>query len=259
MTPHYATPDGSVTLYHDDALEILRQLPDASIDAVITDPPYSSGGQFRGDRTGSTGDKYTALGSRHHLPNFDGDSRDQRGYAYWCTLWMTQALRVTKPGGVLACSTDWRQLPTITDVIQAGGWIWRGILPWIKPDARPHFGRFRQSAEFIVWATRGPRPTVGDCLPGYWLETWPRTKVHQTEKPLAVMRDLVKAAPAGGVVLDPFAGGGTTGVAALAEGRRFMGVEASGDYVRIAADRLAAAMMRPAADGPADLFTGTGG
>lgn len=260
MTPYYASPDGTAVLYHDDALEVLRQLPTASVDAVVTDPPYSSGGLYRADRaTASTGSKYTRLGANHHLPDFGGDNRDQRAYAYWSALWMAQALRVTKPGGILTCCTDWRQLPTTTDAVQAGGWVWRGVLPWIKPDARPQLGRFRQSAEFIVWATNGAREIVGDCLPGYWVATWSRARVHQTEKPLGVMRDLVKAAPPGGVVLDPFAGGGTTGIAALAEGRRFVGVEMSPEYAAVAADRLRQAGLQPRVDDPVDLLAGLPG
>lgn len=253
VTPYYA--DGTVTIYHDDALEVLRHLPNASADAVITDPPYSSGGTYRGDRTAfTTGVKYTGLKRQHYAPDFEGDNRDQRSWGYWCALWLAQALRVTKPGGVLTVSADWRQLPTLTDAIQAGGWVWRGIAPWVKPDARPQFGRLRNAAEFIVWATRGPRPLVGDCLPGYWVASWPRNKIHQTEKPMEVMRDLVKLAPAEGVVLDPFAGGGTTGLAALAEGRRFIGIEWDARYVEATVDRLRRTRLQPADDGAMSLF-----
>lgn len=245
-TPYYT--DERVTLWHDEALEVLRRMPDASVDAVITDPPYSSGGAFRGDRVNqSTATKYTS--SDAPPPDFGGDNRDQRGYAYWCALWMTQCLRVTKPGGVFTVSTDWRQLPTVTDAVQAGGWMWRGILAWAKPDPRPQFGRFRSACEFFVWGTNGPRPMIGECLPGWWFVTTPRERNHQTEKPLEVIRDLVKACPPGGVVLDPFCGSGTTGVAALAEGRRFVGIEQSQAYVDRSVARLKTATMKA---GPRD-------
>ena len=68
------------TLYHCDALALLADLPDASIDGLVTDAPYSSGGSFRGDRTGSVTDKYLSSGSKQaeYLPQFAGDNRDQR-------------------------------------------------------------------------------------------------------------------------------------------------------------------------------------
>lgn len=238
MSVYYS--DDSVTLYHGDALEVLLDMDGASVDAVITDPPYSSGGQYRGDRVQRTSTKYLGDGRPEPLPDFGGDNRDQRSYAYWCQLWLTQALRVTKPGGVLTVATDWRQLPTVTDAVQAGGWTWRGILAWAKPDPRPQFGRPSQACEFIVWATNGPRTVEGDCLPGWWLITTPRDRHHQTQKPLQIYRDLARLAPPGGLVMDPFMGSGTTGVGALLEGRRFVGVEMAEAYVGRALTRLRA-------------------
>jgi len=254
MIPFYA--DEAVTLYHGDALAVLAEMPDASVDAVITDPPYSSGGQYRGDRMASTGSKYLGNGRVTSLPDFGGDNRDQRGFGYWCTLWLTQCYRVTKPGGVITVSTDWRQLPTVTDVIQAGGWTWRGILAWVKPDARPQFGRPRQSCEFIVWGTRGPREIEGECLQGWWLFQSPRDRHHQTEKPQQVYRDLVKMVPPGGLVLDPFCGSGTTGVGALIEGRRFIGIEAAEVYCAASAARLRRVVLRPGALDKQDALPG---
>jgi site-specific DNA-methyltransferase (adenine-specific) len=66
-----------------DALGVLRSMPTASVDAVITDPPYSSGGFTRGDRAGSTSTKYTLTGTQVERPEFAGDNRDQRSFGYW--------------------------------------------------------------------------------------------------------------------------------------------------------------------------------
>jgi site-specific DNA-methyltransferase (adenine-specific) len=231
----------------------MLDMDDASVDAIITDPPYSSGGLYRGDRAQRTAIKYTDAKGASTLPDFSGDNRDQRSWLIWCVLWLTEAHRITRPGGILTTSCDWRQYPTLSDAIQAGGWIWRGALPWIKPDPRPQLGRFSQAAEFVLWATHGPRPLVGDCMPGWWLADAPRHRAHQTEKPMIVIRDLVKACPVGGTVLDPFAGSATTGIAALAEGRRFIGFENTAAYADIAAARLGQACLQPAA-GQLDLF-----
>ena len=61
-----------------DSLIELRAMPDASVDAVITDPPYSSGGQFRGDRQAASSAKYVASDTQRVLPEVVGDNRDQR-------------------------------------------------------------------------------------------------------------------------------------------------------------------------------------
>lgn len=234
-------------LIHGEALRVLTELPDASVDAIITDPPYSSGGFTRGDRLGSTSDKYVQTGTMVDRPDFAGDTRDQRSFVAWCAVWMAEALRVAKPGAILATFADWRQLPCTTDAVQAGGWVWRGIAPWRKPGARPTQGRPTNECEYIVWATAGSRALAGSPFPG-WYEVGVKQsdKHHLTGKPTELMRRLVALAPPLGLVLDPFAGSGTTGVAALLEGRRFLGVELTDTYAAIAANRLAEAeAVRP--------------
>src|SRR5258706_14216305 len=114
------------SLHQGDALAFLRTLPDESVDAVITDPPYSSGGQFRGDRLASTSEKYVPNRVKTVRLDFSGDNRDQRGYLAWSTLWLTECLRLAKPGAPICGFTGWRQLPTTTDAGQAGGWVGGG-------------------------------------------------------------------------------------------------------------------------------------
>lgn len=218
-----------------EALALLREMPDASVDAVITDPPYSSGGQFRGDRVG--GNRKYLTDTAADFPDFEGDSRDQRSFALWCSIWLTEAHRVCRPGGVVVVATDWRQLATTHDAVQVGGWVLRGVVPWVKPTARPQLGRFSSSAEYFVWGSRGALPVQGQTHPGYHETIAPRDREHPTEKPVEVMRWLVRIAPEGGTVLDPFCGSGTTLVAALAEGRRGIGFELSTDYAAIAERR----------------------
>ncbi len=231
-----------------DALAVALELPDASIGGLVCDAPYSSGGAFRGDRSTPAAEKYSkaAEGSRYaeRVGDFTGDNRDQRSFLAWCTLWYDQARRATVPGGPIVTFSDWRQLPITTDAVQAGGWVWRGIFVWDKGDSgRPQKGRFRASSEFGVWGSNGPMPVEGECLPGSFRVTAPSgdDRYHLTQKPLEVMRVVVRAVKSEGIVLDPFCGSGTTGVAALREGRRFIGVEkdeamAATARMRIAAD-----------------------
>jgi site-specific DNA-methyltransferase (adenine-specific) len=252
MDPYWA--DDSMTLYQGDSLAVLQELPSASVDCLLTDPPYSSGGMVRGDRMGNTRAKYVQSDSGSQaLEDFSGDNRDQRAYAYWSALWIGECLRVLKPGAVGALFTDWRQLPATTDALQAGGFVWRGLVPWAKTTYRPQAGRFAAQCEYVVWGTAGSRSInyEDDCLPGFCQAASPREREHITQKPLDVMRELVKICPPGGVILDPFMGSGTTGVAAITEGRRFIGVEMSPHYAGIARDRLTQVVTGISADNPA--------
>jgi site-specific DNA-methyltransferase (adenine-specific) len=239
-------------LYGGDALAVLASLPDASVDAVITDPPYSSGGMVRGDRAApAEHGKYSGTAKFRLFTEFTGDSRDQRGYGYWCSMWLGECLRIAKPGGVALLFTDWRQLPVTTDILQAGGWVWRGIVPWAKPGARPQSGRFAAQCEYVVWGSNGPMPVdhAAACLPGFFQAMPPRERDHLSQKPVDVMRDLVRIAPKGGTVLDPFMGAGTTGVAAMIEGRSFIGAELTPHYQQVARERIEASVVGYRDDG----------
>lgn len=232
----------SWTVQRGDCLQLLPGLPDDSVDMLISDPPYSSGGQFRGDRMAGTNEKYVTktYGLLHKRPDFAGDNRDQRAFLTWCHLWLSESLRIVKPGGLAVLFVDWRQLPTLTDAVQVGGWVWRGVCVWDKTaGVRPQLGRYRQQAEFVVWASRGPMANAGPVVDGVF--KYPRLAVdrlHSTGKPVPLMRDLLKLAPPGGVVLDPFMGSGSTGVAALQSGRQFLGFELNPEIYRLAAARL---------------------
>ncbi len=239
MTPYYEA-DG-VTLYHGDALAVLRELPSGSVDAVITDPPYSSGGMMRGDRAQSGSHRKYSGDAVRLRAEFSGDSRDQRGYCYWSALWMGEAARLVVDAGLALVFTDWRQLPTTTDALQSGGFIWRGLVPWFKPNTRPQVGRFTNQCEYVVWGSNGAIPVDYDAgtFPGFYQADPVRgEKEHVTQKPLDVMRQLVRIVPEGGTVLDPFMGSGTTGVAAVMEGRKFIGVELSDHYIEVARRRI---------------------
>lgn len=230
-------------VHHGEALSILRSLPGASVDAIITDPPYSSGGIHMTARTQrDTRSKYAVKDARPEHHGFTGDNRDQRSWFMWCTLWLSECLRVAKPGAPVVLFTDWRQLPTTTDYLQAAGATWRGVFPWCKPAGRPGGpGRFRNAAEYAVWGSNGPMPQREDVgyLPGYHIESIRKAdKHHLTGKPTALMREIVKVCPPGGTILDPFFGSGTTGVAALQEGRRVIGIEIDRTNIDIALARL---------------------
>lgn len=234
------------TLHRGDALTLLHNLPSGSVSATITDPPYNSGGMTASQRTSDTArGKYVSGNAQHQLPDFDGDTRDQRGYTVWMTLVLGQCYRITQHGGPLLVFTDFRQLPATSDALQAAGWTWRGIVPWHKPIARPCKGGFKRACEYVLWATKGPVDAARNpiYLPGLFSASQPRgsNRHHITQKPDELMTELVKICVPEGTVLDPFSGSGSTGVAALASGRSFVGIELSEQIATTAGERLAAA------------------
>ena len=237
----------SWTIHHGDCIDVLRSLPEASVDAVVTDPPYSSGGMFRGDRTQPVDVKYVQTGSKSCRTQFSGDTMDQRALYAFSVHWMSEARRATKPGGVLVLFTDWRQLPLFSDALQGSGWIWRNIATWWKPGTRMQRGRFSSSAEYVLYGS------VGVPLPGFRspqnVFSCPsmkgKNKVHICQKPTDVMRWAVGVVPQGGTVLDPFAGSGSTGEAAALEGLGFIGIEREAAYVEIARARISAVSSPP--------------
>ena len=237
--------DSRSALYQGEAIAVLRALPAESADALITDPPYSSGGRHARERARPTRDKYQNSDTRIRYPAFAGEARDQRSYFIWWVLWGTECLRVLKPGAPVVVFSDWRQYPVVSDALQVAGFVWRGTAVWDKTGgSRPLLGRFRQQAEFVLWGSSGAMrrsPDVG-ALPGVFSHS-PRSggKHHLVGKPVGLMADLVRIAAPDELVLDPFAGSGSTGVACRRSSRRFLGIELVEDYAHIAASRLAAA------------------
>ncbi len=227
-------------LHTGDALAVLRELPEDSVDMVLTDPPYSSGGLHAGARRTDPAKKYQSTGTMRTYPPMLGDCKDQRSFVMWATLWLSECWRLARPGAPALVFSDWRQLPAMTDAIQAAGWEWRGIVVWHKPSARPMVGSFRRDAEFVVHAVKAPAKVwTRRCFPGvYAHRVVVADKVHLTGKPVALVKDLLAISPAGACVLDPFMGGGTTALACIETGRRFVGVELSGEYAALAAEQI---------------------
>lgn len=238
LTPFYT--DDLATVYLGEACQVLRQLPTAGVDVVITDPPYSSGGIMRGDRAQTDcKSKYQQSQTKKIYDEFSGDNRDQRSFIMWCSIWLDELRRVTKPGAVIACFTDWRQLPAMTDALQVAGLVWRGIVPWVKPSYRPCKGRWASQCKYLVWATNGPRPTDGPCLPGSFKYSVASDKRHMTEKPVDLMHELCRIAfEPEAIILDPFMGSGTTLKAAKQHRKRCIGIELTPSICKTACKRL---------------------
>lgn len=250
LFPNTNAENPTITLKHGDVLTLAAELAPETVDLVIADPPYCSGAGGAGAKADPVA-KYCQSGNSLGRPTFTGDARDQRSLAYWSTLWLGHCLAAAKPSAYCLVFTDWRQLPTFTDALQAGGWTWRGTIVWDKGrgSRSPHKGYFRHQCEYLIWGTKGKVPMLKDRGPFdgcYSITNKLSDKHHITGKPTELLRRLVQAAPVGGLVLDPFAGSGTTGVACQLENRRFLGFELSEEYFDIACSRLETNMANAA-------------
>lgn len=234
---------GPCTLYRGDAFKVMAAA-DFVADAVITDPPYASGGMYRADRVKNPSEKYVHSGIISRKASFEHDAKDQRVFMSWCSEWLQRV--PVKDGGYVLSFIDWRQLPALTDAMQWAGLVWRGVCPWDKGLGirAPHKGYARHQAEYIVWATKGHCPIAkhGGPWPGvYRHPVLQRDKHHMVGKPTPLLEELVQWVEPGGIVFDPFMGSGTAGVAAINQGRRFVGCEIDDHYFEVARARIQAA------------------
>lgn len=237
-----------IQLLHGDCLTLMKEVKPGSVDLVLCDPPYSSGGTHAGDRKASTAAKYLDddFAGAARLPSFSGDNMDQRSFTAFMR-WVCTELRLrTREGGILEMFVDWRNLPAMTDAVQMAGWVWRGLVVWDKGISRNQPGRFRNDCEFVVWCSNGDMPIDWKAakgikaMPGVYHVPMvnPKQRFHQTEKPLELLERLLAICPPGGTVLDAFMGSGSTGVAAVRTGRSFIGMELSDQYFEIASSRI---------------------
>lgn len=229
----------TTTLYQGDCLEVMRGLPDASIDAVITDPPYCSGARTNAGVTNRGG---MQRGARWNAKPLDSDQMTTTGFTWLMREIGRESLRVLKDGGWFISFIDWRQYPTLYGAIETTNLRVNNMIVWDKRSFALGNG-FRNQHELALVASKGI-PVVYDRSTGNVLSVkrLGRSEIHPTEKPVDLIVPILKVStPIGGIVLDPFMGSGTTGVACVQEGRNFIGIEREPEYFKVAQRRIDAA------------------
>lgn len=203
---------------------------------------------MRSDRNMPTSAKYQRTDTIGKAPDFSGDNRDQHSFILWASFWIQDCLKVMRDGGAFVSFIDWRNLHCMIDAVQVAGLVYRGIIAWDKTEAaRPVKGWFRSQMEYAITATLGPLnsgPDAGGiCQAGVIRCTVPRDRQHATQKPVELIAELLKTRDDWQTVLDPFAGSGTTLVAARDMGRKAIGIEIEERYCEIAANRLSQGVL----------------
>ena len=255
---HCAPPERAAngrrwTSYNETATLALSRLPDETAHAIVADPPYGTGANGTASRLAPTSTKYQNSETKNKLPDFDGDSLLPEAWQALLREVLAQAYRVAKPGADLLLFCDWRSMPSLLGLVGAARFNLRSCVTWNKGrGARPNRNGFRSQSEFILHARKPGKLERGQdvYLDGVLhYPTIQRDKQHVTQKPVELMADLLRLVPAGGTVVDPFQGSGTTGVAAIAAGLAYIGCDSVEHYHQVTVDRLTAAEAALPADG----------
>ena len=213
------------TLYEGDCLEVMRSLPENSVDAVVTDPPY--------------GIDYQS-GRRYKLAKLPKIANDERPFVWW----LYDAFRVLKDGGAILCFCRWDVQDAFRLAMEWAGFTIKSQVIWDRQihgmgDLKAAFAPTHDVIWFGVkgrFEFPGKRPQSVIRIP----RLSGQVLAHPNEKPVDLMRWCVESVtPKGGTVLDPFAGSGSTLVAAIEGGYRAIGIEVDPTYCEIIRKRMA--------------------
>jgi site-specific DNA-methyltransferase (adenine-specific) len=252
-------------LYKGDCLQVLSDLPEGSVDLIFADPPYNlsnNGITCQNGRMVSVNkgdwDKSNGVENDHEFN----------------LAWLAACRRVLKKDGTIWVSGTRHVIFSVGYAMQQTGYRLLNEISWYKPNAAPNLAcrMFTHSHETLIWASHNekskhtfnysemkrqngnkqmrsvwfdvPVPSSPDELESVWIMNTPAKEEkkfgkHPTQKPLALLRRIIEASSnPGDVVLDPFAGSSTTGVAALELGRHYIGIEMSDEYLELSRRRL---------------------
>ena len=223
-----------------DCLDIMKDIPDNSVDLVITSPPYNKNSANRKcSKTDSWSKANIDYGSyKDNLP--------EKKYQEWQKKIIKECVRIIKPTGSIFYNHKYRIVGH--KIISPEEWlnefIIRQVIIWDRKSScvlEPI--RFMPTIEQIYWITK-ERKTPYFTKQGFqykdvWRISPEKGNEHPAPFPLQIAeRCVLSACPENGIILDPFLGSGTTAVAAQALGRRFIGIEISEKYCEIARPRL---------------------
>ncbi|MCL2538544.1 MAG: site-specific DNA-methyltransferase [Alphaproteobacteria bacterium] len=246
------------TILQGDCIARMRELPDASIDAVFADPPFNL--QLGVKTLYRPEDQTAARAVRDDWDQFASAAE----YDAFTREWLAECRRVLKPNGSMWVIGSYHNIFRVGAAMQdLGFWILNDII-WIKTNPMPNFRgtRFTNAHETLIWATpsktgaytfnydtmkkfAGGKQMRSDwdiniCLGGERLKGTDGKSLHNTQKPMDLLRRVILASTKqGDIILDPFFGSGTTGAVAKELGRNWIGIEREESYIAGARTRIA--------------------
>jgi adenine-specific DNA-methyltransferase len=212
------------TVLHGDCVDIMRSMQSGSVDLVLTDPPYITRYQARDGRTVANDDN-----------------------ARWLKPAFAQMHRLLKPAAFCISFYGWNKADLFIDAWRSAGFRIVGHLVFRKkyPSAS-RFLRYQHEQAYLL--AKGDVQFPAQPIPDVIDFPYTGNKLHPTQKPTAALKPLIEAfCPAQGVVLDPFAGSGSSLIAARELGRQYLGIELDDQHHRTATTRLQAAQTDLAA------------
>ncbi|MDK9699880.1 MAG: site-specific DNA-methyltransferase [bacterium] len=239
---HIAEAVAGSRLWLGDNRILLQQIDNESVDLVVTDPPYAI--SYRSNR-------------RVAMPKFANIALDD--CIDWIPEFCKQMFRVLKPKTHIYCFCRWDTYPDFFSNLKEAGFTMKRTLIWVKDnhgsgDLR---GDYAPQDEWIIFASKGRKnlmePRISNVIEVPRIASI-RLK-HPTEKPVDLLKILIDKSTyprkfgeyehEPEIVLDPFMGSGTTGVAATSLGHYFYGMEMNGEYFDVVQERLKEAIVQP--------------
>lgn len=210
------------TVHQGDCREVLKRFAAESFDMALTDPPYLVGYRDRRGRTVANDDNAQDI-----LRAFDG------------------MYRVLKPNTVCISFYGWMHIDAFAAARRRAGFRVIGHIVWCKSyPSKVSALRYRHEPAYLL--AKGYPAPPRQLLDDVRVWQYSGNQHHPTEKSVAILKPLIEAfSPAGGAVLDPFAGSGSTLLAALAAGRRYCGVELEAEHCATIRGRLSRAGAPP--------------
>lgn len=223
-----------IELLNDDCLTILKDISTNSIDLVITDPPYKL--------NKTTGSMTSSSKSDRWQGNLRaGDKTANITNAIQFSEWLPEVYRVLKENSHCYVWVNDKNLVDLCNDAEKVGFRLHNILVWKKNNCTPNRW-YMKNCEFIVFLHKGksfPIKNLGDAQLFECDNINGKDKLHPTQKPITYLERLIlNSSNELDIVLDPFMGSGSTGVACINTNRKFIGIELNNTYYEIAKNRI---------------------